>query len=225
MKTEEEKKLIKKNWRDKNREKIKLYHKMWSDKNREKSKSINTAARKKFRSNEDNYKKHLSYNNKYLEEYNKKKEIKEMKNIWMKDWLSKPENRERIKALRKTPEYKARKQERHKERMAEDKIYNLISRLRKSLSSPFSKGYIKSDTTTKLVGCSLLNLKMHLEKQFKQGMSWDNYGKWHIDHIIPVNYFKKNFDFNKKETQKECFHYANLQPLWASENIKKSDKY
>ena len=46
-------------------------------------------------------------------------------------------------------------------------------------------------------------------------------GKWHIDHIIPVDYYRKNFDFNDPEVQKKCFHFSNLQPLWQSDNIKK----
>jgi desulfoferrodoxin (superoxide reductase-like protein) len=61
-----------------------------------------------------------------------------------------------------------------------------------------------------------------LEKQFKLGMNWDNYGRsgWHIDHIKPC----ASFDLTKKEEQLKCFHYTNLQPLWARENLIKSDK-
>ena len=57
-------------------------------------------------------------------------------------------------------------------------------------------------------------------------MTWTNnttHG-WHIDHIIPVKYFAKNFDFTDIEVQKKCWHYTNLQPLWAHENLKKKDK-
>ncbi len=52
-------------------------------------------------------------------------------------------------------------------------------------------------------------------------MTWDNYGEWHIDHIKPCALF----DFTKEEQQRECFHYTNLQPLWAKDNMRKSDKY
>ena len=56
--------------------------------------------------------------------------------------------------------------------------------------------------------------------QFEPGMTWDNYGEWQIDHIIPCSYF----DLTKEENQRICFNYRNLQPLWASENNKKKAK-
>ena len=83
------------------------------------------------------------------------------------------------------------------------------------------KGNPKLSTTMKLVGCSIERLKQHLEKQFKMGMSWNNYGKWHIDHIRPC----ASFDLSKPSEQKKCFNYTNLQPLWAEENLKKPKGY
>jgi hypothetical protein len=58
-----------------------------------------------------------------------------------------------------------------------------------------------------------------LEKKFLPGMNWENYGEWHIDHIVPCS----SFDLSKSEQQKICFNYSNLQPLWAADNIRKSD--
>ena len=72
----------------------------------------------------------------------------------------------------------------------------------------------KSKTTERLVGCSFKQLIHHLETQFKQGMTWENMGKWEIDHIVPC----ASFDLTKKEEQEKCFHWTNLQPLWAQEN-------
>ena len=82
------------------------------------------------------------------------------------------------------------------------------------------KGICKSKKTLELLGCSVAELKQHLEKKFTEGMSFDNYGKWHIDHIRPC----AKFDLSKGEEQKKCFHYTNLQPLWAEENLKKGVK-
>ncbi len=79
----------------------------------------------------------------------------------------------------------------------------------------------KSISTTNLLGCSIKEFKRYIELKFKNGMNWENYGKWHLDHIKPV----AKFDLNNLEEQKKCFHYTNLQPLWAIENIKKGAKY
>jgi hypothetical protein len=95
-------------------------------------------------------------------------------------------------------------------------IGNLRSRIVLAL-----KGNPKLETTMKLVGCSVEFLKQHLEKQFKKDMSWSNYGKWHIDHIKPCS----KFDLSKPEEQRKCFHYTNLQPLWAKENYSKQDNF
>jgi len=94
----------------------------------------------------------------------------------------------------------------------------LRARLRKSLNSQSSK---KSKRTLELVGCSIRDIRQHLENQFKDGMSWENQGEWHIDHIKPCSLF----DLTDPEQQKECFNYKNLQPLWAIDNIKKSNKW
>ena len=93
----------------------------------------------------------------------------------------------------------------------------LPNRLRSALHSQS-----KTASALQLLGCSIHQLKRHLESLFKPGMNWDNYGKgWHIDHRRPVS----RFDLRDPEQQKACFHWTNLQPLWAMENIRKSNKY
>jgi len=92
---------------------------------------------------------------------------------------------------------------------------NLRRRLAKAL-----KRNSKSLSTMKLINCNIEFLKQHLEKQFTEGMSWDNYGLWHIDHIRPCF----SFDLSKPEEQAKCFHYTNLRPLWAIDNYKKGRK-
>jgi hypothetical protein len=80
------------------------------------------------------------------------------------------------------------------------------------------KNITKKNSTFELVGCKPNELKEHLEKNFVDNMSWDNYGKWHIDHIIPLSSAN-----NEQEIYKLC-HYTNLQPLWAEDNLKKNNK-
>jgi len=94
---------------------------------------------------------------------------------------------------------------------------NLYRRLNHAL-----KGAAKVDSTMTLVGCTIQELVVHIESQWQLGMSWDNYALdgWHIDHIRPC----ASFDLLDPEQQRQCFHYTNLQPLWAEENLKKSDK-
>lgn len=78
----------------------------------------------------------------------------------------------------------------------------------------------KSRRTMSLVGCSVPHLRQHLEAQFTEGMTWDNYGEWHIDHIKPC----ASFDLADEAQQLECFNYTNLQPLWAKDNLFKGAK-
>tara|TARA_Y100000816_G_scaffold272464_1_gene237928 strand:- start:447 stop:1223 length:777 start_codon:yes stop_codon:yes gene_type:complete len=78
----------------------------------------------------------------------------------------------------------------------------------------------KSKRTAQIVGCDFNFLIKYLESKFKPGMSWDNMGTWHIDHIKPVS----KFDLKNPAEQEKCFHYSNLQPLWAKENLEKSAK-
>ena len=75
-------------------------------------------------------------------------------------------------------------------------------------------------TYSQFLGCSPEELKIHIEKQFKDNMSFNNYGEWEIDHIIPIS----SFNLSNIEESKKCFNYKNLQPLWEKENILKSNK-
>ena len=90
-------------------------------------------------------------------------------------------------------------------------------RIRSAIKMSGSK---KNDRTSKLIGCSIPYFMDHIEKQFNKGMTWENYGKWHIDHRVPC----ASFDLTDPEQQKACFHYTNMQPMWAKENLKKANK-
>lgn len=79
-----------------------------------------------------------------------------------------------------------------------------------------------SPAAVALVGCGSRTLRAHLKSLFKRGMSHKNYGtKWHIDHVKPC----AAFDLNKETERRKCYHYLNLAPCWAFENISKKDKY
>lgn len=104
-------------------------------------------------------------------------------------------------------------------RRREDVEFRILDACRKRIYKALRYN-CKSAKTIELIGCSTEELKRHLERQFKDGMAWDNYGEWHIDHIIPC----ASFDFTKESEQRECFNYKNLQPLWAEDNFRKNDK-
>lgn len=108
-----------------------------------------------------------------------------------------------------------------KERRKSDPYYRLVCCLRNRILSAL-KGKNKSAKTMDLIGCSVEELWIHLEKKFTEGMTRDNHSfkGWHIDHIIPCD----SFDLTSPEQQKICFHYTNLQPLWAKDNHSKGNK-
>ena len=100
-----------------------------------------------------------------------------------------------------------------------------LLRLRQNLNRGIRRvlkqqGTYKSSKTMSLVGCSLIELKLHIESKFSNGMSWDNYSKWHIDHIIPCS----SFNLRDASERSKCFHFSNLQPLWAEENLRKGSR-
>ena len=109
-----------------------------------------------------------------------------------------------------------------KEKYDTDPKFNLSSRIRVSLRNSL-KGIRKNAPTFTLLGYTPTELVNHLESQFTDGMSWDNIGKWHIDHIRPVASF--NFTTTECEDFKKCWALSNLQPLWAEDNMSKGDKW
>lgn len=111
--------------------------------------------------------------------------------------------------IKRTYQYK-------KKRLKEDVCFALSERIRDRFNKAFKRGY-RGGIAVRNLGCSIVELRSHLEMQFQPGMSWENYGTWHIDHIVPLCSFDLTDD---RQVQKAC-HYTNLQPLWAADNLRK----
>ncbi len=200
----------------KNRDKVIKRQKSY----RENNKEIISEIKKQW------YGKHRDVVNKKHKIYreNNKERMVFLKNRWLKkniEYASAKrkkrydENRESI--IRKTTEYQRKKR-------LSDPSYRIIGILRVRLRLALkANNAVKSSKTLDIIGCTAIELKEYIKKQFTEGMSWDNYGVhgWHIDHIRPCS----SFDLNDPEQQKVCFHFSNLQPLWANDNLTKSSKW
>ena len=198
----------------KNREKIKSNSKEYYIKNREKVLSLNKEYNIKNKEKQQPYKKEYRINNREkIKEYrinNREKEISRKKEYYIK-------NKEKRKQY--NIENRENKNNHIRNRRLNDPIYKLIGNVRSRLYLYLkSTGITKNKRTFDGVGCSPPELKEHLEKQFVDGMSWEIMGKEiHIDHIIPLSSAKTEEEIYKLS------HYTNLQPLWAEDNLKKSN--
>jgi hypothetical protein len=169
--------------------------------------------------------------------YDKVYKTKNQKKIRQQQIEYRQKNREELNLCRKqwginNPDKVAKNakihREKHKDKInqkrREKRKNNINFKLRTTISNRIRIALLrisKNSSAYELTGCSWEELKIYLEKQFVDGMSWENYGRWHIDHIKPCC----SFDLTDIEQQKICFHYTNLQPLWAIDNLKKSGKY
>lgn len=118
---------------------------------------------------------------------------------------------------------KLREKERKRayQRKRTDPEFAIKCHLRARLADLIGAGKCKRDKSAiAMTGASVSELRRHLEKQFKRGMSWKNHGEWHIDHIIPC----AMFDLTDPRQQSICFNYLNLRPCWATENIRKGNR-
>lgn len=131
----------------------------------------------------------------------------------------------RSKVLVGGRKYNATKRDTRREMLAResDPQRRAVVRLRVLLKNTLKGGGgRKAAKTEELLGCSVADACAHIAAQFLPGMSWENHGKWHIDHIRPCASFD---DLNDPAQQRECCHFSNLQPLWAADNIAKSDTW
>ena len=195
-------------YREKNRDKINAQKKRHYEENKER---LLATQKQYYEQNKqevlDRNKKYRDANKDKVAETSKKyvQDNKDKIRAYKKQWRA--DNKDRVNELTR---------KRDKERRKTDINYKIKSNLRGRLYKAV-KGLAKSDTTLNLLGCDIDYLKAHLELRFEYGMSWENYGEWHIDHITPC----ASFDLSDPEEQEECFHYTNLQPLWAEDNLKK----
>ncbi len=186
-----------KKYRDLNKETIKKLKKEWYEENKEK---VSLYQQNYYKENTEYIRDRI---NAYCE--NNKEKVAEGHRQW------------RINNKVKVNEY-------HKQYMA-DKLNNDIQfkikqSLRHRVYSALNNQNIKKELRTfELVNCTYKQFNKYLESLFLNSMSWDNYGQWHIDHIIPCD----SFDLTNEQEQKKCFHYTNLMPLWVKDNLEKSN--
>jgi hypothetical protein len=166
---------------------------------------------------------------KYIKEYEKRDNVKKYRktlnikykkrNYYKDIELSRKINRERRKKEREKNRIAINQKRRkyYKHKMETDPLYKLKKNIRSRIYF-YTKYEGKSKTTFEIVGITAHELKNYLEQKFTEGMSWQNQGQWHIDHIIPLSSSK-----TKEELYKLC-HYTNLQPLWANDNMRKNNK-
>jgi hypothetical protein len=175
--------------------------------------------------------------NKRPETIAKRKEYREKNKHEIQEYCKQYYIKNKEKCLSRTQQYEEKHPERRKEynkkywgekkekiyqykksRRDSDLNYRLRERFRSRLWSALKmKKVNKVDSISDMIGCDYDFLREYISKKFEDGMTWDNYGKWHIDHIIPC----AKFDLTDIKEQNKCFHYTNLQPLWEKDNKSK----
>jgi len=139
------------------------------------------------------------------------KENREHLNEYHQKWRE--ENRDKLRKTKRNYE---------RTRKANDPLYKLISNFRTAIYQVLKENNVeKNGHYFEVLKYSPQQLIDHLESKFAGDMSWDNYGKWHVDHILPITSFEIN-EIGDNEFMK-CWCLSNLQPLWSDENIRKSN--
>lgn len=211
-----------KEYRQANKEKINQKSKEYYQSNKEYRKEYHQTNKEKIREYQKQY--HQANKEKrkeYIKQYNQsnKEKIKE----YIKEYRK--ANKEKIKEYKKEhyqsnkDNIREKRKEYQRERIKTDSLFKMKRNLRKRTWEAFkNKGYKKTSKTQEMLGVDWEVAKQHIEIQFTKGMNWDNQGEWHIDHIIPLA------SANTEEEIKKLCYYTNLQPMWAEDNLSKSDK-
>ena len=133
------------------------------------------------------------------------------------EWAATRKRNYYLKNKKKINNYSARYE---RERKKYDALFKLNKSIRCLIRGSIKRaGCRKNSKTVMILGLTPKKFRAYLEGKFKEGMSWQNYGDWHIDHIIPMAAAKDEFEAEILN------HHLNLQPMWADNNIKKSDSY
>jgi hypothetical protein len=205
---------LKRLWREKNKDKVKQYRKKMESK--ESYQIKRKIYLEKYYSNPKNKEKRL----KWLKEWRKRDYVRKKKLDYKK--RNKEHIRKQSSEYAKRPEVRERVRNQVRKRLKNDPVFLIKYRLRTRFYQYVKRGLAKKQVkTSKLIGCDWKYLKNHLQKRFKKGMSWQNFGKWHIDHIKPMSHF----DLMKVKDQYLCCNYKNLQPMWATDNLSKGNRY
>ena len=190
----------------------------------DKGKEAQKRGSKKFRSSDKG--------KEYYKEYRQSDKGKEQKKIYHKKYYNSEKGKKTrknhyenvLKEFMKMDEWRER-QSKYKRKERENPITRFLYNYRTRINEVLKKtNTVKNQTTINLLGCNTNFFIKYLEKLFEKNMKMKNYGEWHLDHIVPLNYFVKNYDMNDENTVQIAFHYSNLQPMWAKKNIIKSDK-
>ncbi len=209
-----------KKYREKNKEKIKLQCKRWQKDNLEK---VKEKTKEYYKKNKEK----IKAKNKKWSERNPGK-VKKSRNKWYENnseynkeyYINNSEEiKENTKKYQQKNRWKIRgyKNERYKNDIIFRLNHNISGAIKQSL-----KGNKRGRKWETLVRYTLKDLKKHLEKQFRDGMTWENSDKWHIDHILPIS--KWNITSAECEDFKRCWALSNLQPLWEHDNLEKHNK-
>jgi len=142
-------------------------------------------------------------------------------NSRMKENRSRPEVKEAhaqyLRKYRRDNPEKRRLRERENYRTCLQ--YRLRTLLRNRLGCAITSR-AKNGSAVKDLGCTIDEFIVYISERFEPGMTWDNWGDWHLDHIIPLSHF----DLSDRKQLKQACHYTNMQPLWAADNLSKKDK-
>jgi hypothetical protein len=169
----------------------------------------------------------LVYTNKNKEKIKKYTELNKERKVEY-DRLYRLENSEKRREslnnyyLKNKDKLLQKRNESRQKRINEDPLYRFNLSIRSLISKSFKRGknkFIKNMSSEEILNCSIDHFREYISSMFKDGMSFDNYGKWHLDHIKPVSTAKD------EEEMIELNHYKNFQPLWAKENLMKNSKY